>query len=97
MTNTNAAPIRAVLFQDDGVWVGQCLEYDIGAQADTLDELRIRLRLVIDLERDESARQNGMLFAGIGPAPSHFFDKWEAAPLVPKDPDPSSIDMAVCA
>lgn len=30
--------IRVVLFQEEGQWVAQCLEYDIAAQGTTIDE-----------------------------------------------------------
>ena len=31
--------LRVVVFQEEGAWVAQCLEYDIGAQAPDLNTL----------------------------------------------------------
>tara|TARA_R110000787_G_scaffold36855_5_gene93823 strand:- start:242 stop:538 length:297 start_codon:yes stop_codon:yes gene_type:complete len=69
--------LRTVIFKDGDSWVGQCLEYDIGAQANSLEELHRRLRIVIAAERAESTKQNGAAFAGIDPAPKYFHDMWE--------------------
>ena len=38
-----ADPIRVLLSKEGEYWVAQCLEYDIGAQARDLDQLRKRL------------------------------------------------------
>lgn len=78
-TDTEATRIRAVVFRDGDIWVAQCLEYDIGAQAADLDVLRSRLMIAIDLERKESVKRRGSPFAGIDPAPVHFHAMWERA------------------
>jgi hypothetical protein len=62
-----ADPIRVLLSKEGEHWVAQCLEYDIGAQARDLGELRKRLLIAIRAERDESLRRHGKPFAGIGP------------------------------
>ncbi len=92
--------IRAVLFKDGHAWCGQCLEYDIGAQADSLDELHSRLRVAIDAERDESIARNGEAFKGIDAAPQYYFDMWDRrsglfTPTV--DGDDSEVELALCA
>ncbi len=38
--NQESDGIRAVIFQDGDLWVAQCLEYDIGAQAFDVDTVR---------------------------------------------------------
>ena len=38
--DTITADIRVLLFREDDVWVAQCVEYDIGAQASDLPTLR---------------------------------------------------------
>ena len=71
--------IRVIAYKDGDLWVGQCLEYDIGAQAPDLEQLHRRLVLVIDAERRESMKRHGKPFAGIAPSPAHFQDMWETA------------------
>lgn len=99
--------IRVVILQEGGVWVAQCLEYDIGAQAPDLDALPSLLSAVIEAERRESIARRGAPFAGIDPAPKHFFDLWERrsgefkpsrAPLI-KDNGaaPVHVELALCA
>jgi hypothetical protein len=48
--------IRVLLSKEGEQWVAQCLEYDIGAQAINRGELRKRLLVAIQAERDESLR-----------------------------------------
>ena len=72
-----ANQIRAILFKEGDLWVAQCLEFDIGAQARDLDELRGRLMLAIEAERRESIERCGEAFSGISAAPPHFHDLWE--------------------
>jgi hypothetical protein len=76
-TVSNTISIRVVVFQDGGKWVGQCLEYDIGAQADTIDALNDRLQVVLKAELKESLDRHGTPFGGIDPAPARFQHMWE--------------------
>ena len=69
--------IRAVIFQEGDVWVAQCLEYDIGAQAHDLDTVQRRLTLAIEVEQSTSLEVHGKEFAGIDRAPTRFFEMWE--------------------
>ena len=70
--------IRAVVIRDGDMWAAQCLEYDIGAQASSMDALLDRLACVIDAERAESMeRSGGEAFVGIPKAPKYFWDLWE--------------------
>jgi hypothetical protein len=71
-----ADAIRVLLSKEGEYWVAQCLEYDIGAQAHDLGELRKRLLVAIQAERNESLRRHGKPFAGIGPASQQFHDRW---------------------
>ena len=59
------------------MWAGQCLEYDIGAQASTVPELVEYLVGVIDAERQESLERANEEFAGIPKAPAYFWDLWD--------------------
>src|SRR5262249_54019993 len=69
--------IRVVVFQDAGHWVGQCLEYDIAAQAETIDDLNVRLQVVLRAELNESLDRSGRPFDGIEKAPERFQQMWE--------------------
>src|SRR5262245_11805331 len=69
--------IRVIMFQDDGLWVAQCLEHDIGAQAPDVDTLMSRLEVVLTAECKESVERNNEPFAGIDPAPERFHQMWE--------------------
>ena len=75
MDNSNI--IRVVVFKDAELWVAQCLEYDIGAQAENIDELNLRIEVVLDAEMKESLERHGKPFAGIDPAPERFHLMWD--------------------
>jgi hypothetical protein len=96
--------IRAVLFQDGDLWVAQCLEYDIGAQAHDLDTVRRRLGLAIEIERCTSLEIHEKEFVGIDRAPARFFEMWEKRSRVfesksgvKKDGKSLALDLALCA
>ncbi len=71
------ATIRVIIFKDGDLWVAQCLEYDIAAQAGDLDTLRSRLLVTVRAEAEAGVEYNGEAFKGIGPAPRHFHEMWE--------------------
>ena len=67
--------IRVIMFRDGDMWVAQCLEYDIGVQAEDIDTLSDRLKVVLKTEFRVSA--DGKPFDGIEPAPERFQQMWE--------------------
>ncbi|CAA7617639.1 hypothetical protein [Magnetospirillum sp. UT-4] len=72
-----AEQVRVVVFQEGDAWVAQCLEYDIGAQANDTDRLYQRLLATLISEYQESKlRGNGEPFDGIEPAPQRFHEMW---------------------
>ena len=77
---TTSNTIRVIVFKDEGLWVAQCLEYDIGAQADDLDALSDRLLVTLKAEINESVERHGEPFAGIPPAPKRFHLMWDRRP-----------------
>lgn len=105
----SAATLRVVVFQEDGFWVAQCLEHDIGAQAPSLDELQKRFELTVRAEAMHTLEATGAPLRGIDPAPRYFHDLWDRCrdslktagqAEVPADDGPSShmrYDMALCA
>jgi hypothetical protein len=93
--------IRAVIFQDGDLWIAQCLEYDIGAQAPDLDTLKRRLSLAVEVEQSTSLEVHGKAFAGIDRAPKRFFDMWEKGLRVfatkPEMGGQFGLNLALCA
>lgn len=69
--------VRAVVFRDNDMWVAQCLEYDIGAQADDIDMLNERLNVALKAELKESIERHQKPFADIARAPQRFETMWE--------------------
>lgn len=69
--------LRVVVFQDGDKWVAQCLEYDIGAQADDTDTLQTLFEVVLKAEFAESMARHGEPFAGIPKAPERFERMWD--------------------
>lgn len=93
--------LRFVVFRESDQWIGQCLEYDIGAQAETLDELRLRLEITVAEEAKDST-VNGIPFTDVPAAPQAFFDMWERCKNMLNykgdgQEDAMSLDLALCA
>lgn len=92
--------IRIVVFRHGDMWAGQCLEYDIGAQADSLDKLHMYLDITIATTRRESLERHGKAFAGVPRAPEHFHKLWEkrAGDFTPQGASPDrNVTLALCA
>lgn len=92
--------IRVVVFRDGDMWAGQCLEYDIGAQADSLEKLDRYLEIAIAATRRESRERNGKAFAGVPPAPEYFRKLWDrrAGNFMPEGASPDrNVTLALCA
>lgn len=68
--------MRVVVFEEEGLFVAQGLEYDICTQAETLSELVARFEMTLDAECREPRGLDRL-----GPAPAMFFRKWEEATL----------------
>jgi hypothetical protein len=77
--------IRAVIFQEGDLWVAQCLEYDIGAQAHDLETVQRRLGVAVEIERQTSMEVYGTEFDGIDRAPARFFEMWPTQILKARD------------
>lgn len=80
-------PFRIVVYRDGEAWVGQCLEVDIGAQAESPNELRDRLDAVIAAEYHMSLENGQGPFSGLPAAPEYFFSMWDNCKTPPVDWD----------
>ena len=73
--------ISAVIFQEDGTFVAQCLQYDLVAQASTIPDLHYELERVLAGQLAVSEELGLEPFAGFPPAPQKFWDMYEHAHL----------------
>lgn len=67
--------LRYIVFCDDGLWIAQGLEFDICAQGESLEEACDRFGATVRAEEND-AQAEGKSLQDIGPAPKHFFEKW---------------------
>jgi hypothetical protein len=77
--------LRVLLFREGANWVAQCLDFDIAAQARTLEQVKAAFcrafvcQVVIALEHKQEP------LADMRPAPSWYAKQWEKAePLANK-------------
>jgi hypothetical protein len=69
--------VRVVVFHEEGMYVAQCLEYDIATQAPDIEAVLDRLDLTIEAECQMSMEETGKTLNGIAPAPIYFHQLWE--------------------
>lgn len=83
--------LRVLLMKDGagGNWVAQCLEYDIAAQGENLQEAMSAFEYVLNCEAAYSSAQDQEPLAGIGPAPDHYWRMYDQCgwPLAPSKGD----------
>ena len=65
---------RVVLFQESGIWIAQCLERDIAAQAKSIAELKKAFTLVVRRQAEIDIKCGRIPFDGIPQAPELFQD-----------------------
>jgi hypothetical protein len=76
--------INAVVFQQDGLWVAQCLEYNFVSCAGTRDELPQALMTQV-LAQVEADREDGHEpFFEFEPAPARYWEMLEKAKIQSK-------------
>jgi predicted RNase H-like HicB family nuclease len=80
-TDVEYGQISAIVFQDDGWWAAQCLEYDLAAQARTLSDLRYELQRVIATHVAASDELGQEPFETLKPAPQKYWDMYMAAQI----------------
>lgn len=71
--------IRAVLFQEEGWWVAQCLDYGIAAQARTQTDLLYELQRLLVGRLVISAEKGIQPFESLPKAPSRYWKMYEHA------------------
>lgn len=79
---TRRAPLRAVhavVFQEGGWWIGQCLEVDLATQSRRLEDLPGELERLLAVQLAASTEAGVAPFAGLAPAPRRFWDLYERA------------------
>jgi hypothetical protein len=80
--------IRAVLFQEEGWWVAQCLDYDIAAQARTQADLLYELERILIGYLVISSEKGLRPFERLPQAPRRYWVMYEQADPIPS-PEPS--------
>lgn len=80
--------VRVVLIKEGDLWIAQCLEFDVGAQAEGMDELQRRFEVALQCEIDECIRAGVSPDVAIGPAPQFYYDLWnkQAGEFKPRMP-----------
>lgn len=68
--------LHFVVFREDECWVAQCLEYDIGSQACSLEQMQLRIAAALRAEVEESLTRYGTLLSGLSAAPRQFSAIW---------------------
>ena len=82
MTNSSEINISVLLYQEDGHWIAQGIEFDITASGPSLPEVsrrffdRVGAELLISLELGESDP-----LAGVPPAPNRFSQMFERSQM----------------
>ncbi len=70
----NDQKFRFVVFEEDGIFVAQCLEFDVCTQAPDKETLRERVDFLMEIELEEMERTGKRL----DPAPEVFHNMWES-------------------
>lgn len=71
--------IQVVIFQDDKWWVAQCLQYDIGAQADNPTEVLYQLERSLVGHVAICGHVGKEPFVDLPPAPQKYWSLWDGA------------------
>ena len=82
--------LRIVTFKEGDIWVAQCLEHDVCAQASDLDTVRSRIEMALQAESP---------LEKLPEAPAHFFELWDRKSDFHKTgkSDGVEYEMALCA
>jgi hypothetical protein len=86
--------INAIIFQAEGMWIAQCLEYNLVSCAETLAELPGELMRQVRAQLDADRRAGTPPFFGYKPAAPKYWTMYEEAklqstPILPEESIPS--------
>jgi hypothetical protein len=85
--------IHALVMRHEDWWVAQCLQYNIAAQAKTLDDLAYELQRTI-VARIALAEELGVEpFENLPPAPPEYWERFRGAMLLSADEVPFRVPM----
>lgn len=90
----NAIHIRAVVFQEEGWWCAQCLEYDIATQARTISELKDEIERVLTIHVELALERGQEPFADLPKAPERYFQMYRAFEQSGRSEDANPIKFA---
>lgn len=71
--------LHAVLFEDRGWWVAQCLEYNLTASSKDPRELRQKLETVVRVQVEADLEAGKAPFSTLPPAPRRFWTLFQSA------------------
>lgn len=71
--------LRVLLFQEQGYWFAQALEFDISARGKSVAEAQENFSLTAVIDLKISLEKTGEEFGGIDPAPDRFHKMFEGA------------------
>lgn len=82
MANTPEIALSVILYQEDGHWIAQGLEFDITAKGSSPPDAskkfacKVGAELIMSLELEDTTP-----FEGVGPAPVEFWKMWESSSM----------------
>lgn len=71
----NSFAVSVLLHKDGDAWVAQCLEYDLAAQAPTLEDAKKRFLGTLGAQIMMDLRAKRTPLAQLGMAPQRYFEK----------------------
>ena len=74
-----AQRVRVVVFREGDWWVGQCLEYDIAAQAKTLSDLHYEFGRLLVGHYALATERGRPPFEDVPPAPERYWKLFDQA------------------
>lgn len=95
MSKVKNEEFRVVVFKEGDLYIAQCLEHDICAQASDVNALGRRMDAVIGAEREFAQANGKSLVEVLGPAPQHYHDMWDKA--WGSRQDSGTMRLALCA
>ena len=75
-------PVKAVIFQENGLVCAQCLDYDIATHAESLEALQRELGRILVAHLAASLENNVPPFSNLPRAPQKYWDMFNESRLV---------------